>query len=291
MTMHVGRWLPLLAFGSLAWCGCGQTVEHRPDAGGSLGGNGASDSGASGGSAASGGDGGTGGCRWGGGASGCPPPKDCGDIGQPCCASYRASYAGCYKAGICWDGICRPDGKPCTDDAECFTGTCAMMPDGHKRCSGPCSASAGVSQPCIKGWACEPVDDAGAGFCLCASAGAESCNGKDDNCDGVIDDAPPGDDKLDCADPLVCASGQCTCLEADCKKLFPCGNSYCNPASEYCLQGLDAGSSSQCMALPAGCGATPTCACLANEPCGDWCFPANSGGYWAEGGLILSCGG
>jgi hypothetical protein len=71
--------------------------------------------------------------------------------------------------------------------------------------------------------------------------------------------------------------------------MFACGSHFCDPKTSYCQQQIsDIGgepTTYACLALPAGCGASPACACLAAEPCSNACTMVNGGG------LQLSCPG
>lgn len=68
---------------------------------------------------------------------------------------------------------------------------------------------------------------------------------------------------------------------------FACGAYFCSQKSEYCTKfSSDVGSEPDtfsCTPIPAGCGATPTCACLAGVTCGDVCAATN------DGGLQVTC--
>ncbi len=70
---------------------------------------------------------------------------------------------------------------------------------------------------------------------------------------------------------------------------FACGFKQCDLATQYCQRAAsDVGGEPDgfaCMPLPVGCGSTPTCGCLANEPCSELC----SGD--ATSGLQLTCPG
>jgi hypothetical protein len=56
---------------------------------------------------------------------------------------------------------------------------------------------------------------------------------------------------------------------------FACGNLFCEIGFQYCRRDLSdvAGLPDEysCKAVPASCGKTPMCSCLANEPCGQSC--------------------
>lgn len=70
---------------------------------------------------------------------------------------------------------------------------------------------------------------------------------------------------------------------------FACGAHFCNHGLDYCQRQVSdvAGypDEYQCIALPAACGATATCPCLAAEPCGTNCTTG------APGDLTLTCPG
>lgn len=71
--------------------------------------------------------------------------------------------------------------------------------------------------------------------------------------------------------------------------LFACGEHFCDLKTQYCQEQLTdvatEPNSYLCMALPAGCGASPSCACVVNEPCSNACTLQSSGG------LQLNCPG
>jgi hypothetical protein len=65
----------------------------------------------------------------------------------------------------------------------------------------------------------------------------------------------------------------------------PC--SACNPKKNYCQRTIGGPPGAmphyQCLALPAGCGDNPSCACLASVSCGAQCMGT------AEDGLMTTC--
>jgi len=69
-------------------------------------------------------------------------------------------------------------GADCQEDAECPCGPCIALADGRRACASRCDEG----QACLAGWECG--DD---GVCGCA-AGEETCNLRDDDCNGAIDD-------------------------------------------------------------------------------------------------------
>jgi hypothetical protein len=74
------------------------------------------------------------------------------------------------------------------------------------------------------------------------------------------------------------------------KGAFPCGQTFCDLATDYCqVAGSDIGGEPNgygCVPLPAACGDTPACDCLAAEPCFDF-----GCGTSPEGGLSITCPG
>lgn len=125
-------------------------------------------------------------CRYGGMACPCPPPSGCGHPGQPCCVGYVFYFDQCDPAqGVqCSGGTCRADGMPCTSDASCASGVCFKMPSGD-RCSSPCITDA----QCVAGWTCLALADAASSNVCHCTPSTETGNGKDDDCDGLIDEA------------------------------------------------------------------------------------------------------
>jgi hypothetical protein len=69
---------------------------------------------------------------------------------------------------------------------------------------------------------------------------------------------------------------------------FHCGGQFCAIGAEYCLDETGAvgpvDTAFSCAQLPPLCGASASCACLNDQPCG---FACDQG---ADGGLTLSCG-
>lgn len=82
-------------------------------------------------------------------------------------------------------------GAACADDSTCQSGVCVPLGNGQNACSKPCSEDANA---CLSGWTCI----SGFGACTCVYA-PESCNGKDDDCNGVVDDLPS--DAPECIPP------------------------------------------------------------------------------------------
>jgi len=82
-------------------------------------------------------------------------------------------------------------GAPCAADAECASLACLAG-----RCSAPCA----MASDCPPSWTCE------ASRCRCTPKATEVCNGRDDDCDGVVDNGAK------CSDVgYVCIDGACGC--------------------------------------------------------------------------------
>ncbi len=104
----------------------------------------------------------------------------CGAQGQACCESSQCKAdAGlsCKTGNICALETPAAQGQACVTDSDCQKSVCANIGD-HKACSQPCDAGSDCS---VSGWSCEVA----MAKCTC-SPSPEFCNGKDDDCDGVV---------------------------------------------------------------------------------------------------------
>ncbi len=106
-------------------------------------------------------------------------------------------------------------GTPCAKNADCASGYCTQVGgpiDGGWTgyvCSEACSTTAN----CIPGWTCAPIPGiASSNYCTCSYA-PESCNGKDDDCNGIVDDQPAAN--LSCGAGL-CVDAGCVCPDGGC---------------------------------------------------------------------------
>ncbi|MCC7541895.1 MAG: putative metal-binding motif-containing protein [Deltaproteobacteria bacterium] len=70
----------------------------------------------------------------------------------------------------------------------------------------------------------------------------ETCNGRDDDCDGLLDEVPAGEG-CDTGMPGVCAGGEMTCLEGvmTCRPRFTAGRESCNGLDDDCNGMVDDG--------------------------------------------------
>jgi len=159
----------------------------------------------------------------------------CGAHGQACCGSARCEAdAGlaCDKSNVCSLETPATQGQRCITAGDCAIDVCVAIGD-HQACSKYCSNDPGCA---IAGWTC----DAGTKQCTC-SPSSELCNGKDDDCDGIIDDNAAN---ADCDSQIagsLCNGAQCQCSAP----LTHCGNACVDLTSDAancggCGQGCSA---------------------------------------------------
>lgn len=168
----------------------------------------------------------------------------------------------------------------CGGDAENqggATGTSTTGTGGCTDCQGGGGAAAGgggcgPSDPCGVGEYCDYSDDlCGAGVSGTCKPRPGACPAVDEptcGCDGAVhgNACSANGDGTDVANSAGCQPPQ---------GMFECGAGFCQHGGDYCqVSTSDVGgepSSYGCKPLPAGCGATPTCGCVATEPCSSLC--------------------
>jgi hypothetical protein len=90
----------------------------------------------------------------------------------------------------------------------------ASVPDGYQLPDGFTPAICKKDKDCLDGQVCVQVADVGK-YCVpkgsvgCVPGSSETCNGKDDDCDGVIDNGTPCSDGNACNGLEQCVAGQC----------------------------------------------------------------------------------
>jgi hypothetical protein len=193
---------------------------------------------------------------------------------------YTGMPANTQGRGICrageqrcengvWGAICQGAVVPRTE-------TCNGLDDD---CNGNVDENpTGIGAPCTTGM--DGICEAGTRQCpsgstslVCVrtmSPGTETCNGADDNCDGMTDNVPVEDLRTNnmhcgmcgvaCTGGQVCCGGMCVPTNTN----THCGSCNACPMGQMCM----AGSPSMCVPIPdAGqmCGSNPPCA--SNQVC------------------------
>jgi hypothetical protein len=155
--------------------------------------------------------------------------------------------------------------KACETDADCEDGLCLVS----KHCSRACSASSQCPGP---GWDCGAETDGGPAHCLCTVTSAtDKCNGRDDDCDGVIDE------DAECDGAAQCVAGACACAAEN-----QCGTDCIDRRTDV----LHCGTCDHVCAESEVCTAG-ACAC-AGAVCGGTCFDTTSDSDHC-GGCATSC--
>ena len=219
----------LILASALMMTACFAPVDEGRDGGGGGGtaGGGVAGGGVAGGGVAGGGL--AGGGVAGGGSAG-------GAVGGGTGGGLRCSDAQCGVAQLCYDcgsfsacaDGCSPT-KPCPAGSQCVQTRqmCLMCPCPQSRCEAPACVDVDgdgyLPQQCqgIPGGDCAPFDPA-------VHPGArESCtNGKDDDCNGLVDAADPACGRLcgpaqSCASTLECRLGSTSCGSSGCCESCP----------------------------------------------------------------------
>jgi hypothetical protein len=110
------------------------------------------------------------------------------------------------EAGI--DFAAEKQGTVCSSTSTCPTGLCLPISAYRSACTVACASSS----DCLPGWTCNPVGGKSTKACQCV-VDSEVCDGKDNDCNGVVDDLGVTDPWCDwtVGAGFVCRSGTCAC--------------------------------------------------------------------------------
>jgi hypothetical protein len=131
----------------------------------------------------------------------------CGAWGQACCANDACEGELSCRTGICRSVANDGTGQPCALEIGCMNGPCIAVGD-----ASVCSAGCLSDGDCIAGWSCVPAIGPSGPFgfdeCQCTPS-LEVCDGKDNDCDGIVDDSSEG--AALCPSGQICEDGACGC--------------------------------------------------------------------------------
>ena len=111
--------------------------------------------------------------------------------GEPAASSPRGESAPLFPTDAGADaepvdaGPPRAFGVQCTDDDQCESRFCLA--------TGICSKSCGTATDCLAApeWSCLAVPAVGR-RCMCVATGTERCDGRDNDCNALVDDSCDG---------------------------------------------------------------------------------------------------
>ena len=139
--------------------------------------------------------------------AGTPPPADagCGSAGMPCCGGT------CFGSLVCESGdrcvVASDRGTDCRKNSECDERLCLPVEPSSDAGRNVCTTVCNDGGVCPAGWQCGPWPGVPVPICRC-SAVPESCNGLDDDCDGVVD-GPAAQAWCAASDGGACVAAAC----------------------------------------------------------------------------------
>jgi sulfatase modifying factor 1 len=201
--------------------------------------------------------------------------EPCGGKGEPCCDQIDCDEGLACSEELCQEHGSAKLGEACDRDLDCASSLCVDTGPASV-CSEACDGSAGS---CVAGWKCETGQSSSAGTCRC-DASKEVCDGKDNDCNGVVDDqelvdaacgkeikgavcgqdhscgCPAGETACDdvCVS-LETAPDNCGSCGHECGKELVCGGGECVPPS--CAAGLKCRDENCCVSLEVPGGTFP----------------------------------
>ena len=145
-------------------------------------------------------------------------------------------------SGAADGGIPTQIGKPCLKNSDCLSGYCTQVggPIDAGRTGYVCSEPCVAVTDCVPGWDCSPIPGiSSSDFCTCTYS-PEVCNGRDDDCNGIVDDEPAADQA--CGATSICDSdaGSCECSPVACNTATDGGATCCAgecTSSIFCAPG------------------------------------------------------
>ncbi|HWZ91047.1 MAG TPA: MopE-related protein, partial [Polyangiaceae bacterium] len=158
-------------------------------------------------------------------------------------------YQECALGTECGSTTCDAGRCTCTSDIQCAAGFLCGVGAGTRYCRPACTVGVGTCnksgiKKCGAGNGCCANDAAATCTALVAGTpGTETCNGLDDDCNGIIDDVPGGCQK-------TCTPELCNGLDDDCNGKVddnptdvgqPCGQpliGICVPGTTACVAGV-----------------------------------------------------
>ena len=158
-------------------------------------------------------------------------------------------YQECATGATCGSGTCDAGRCTCTGDVQCATGFLCGAGTGTRYCRPSCTVGVGTCnksgiKKCGAGNGCCANDAAATCTALTAGTpGTETCNGLDDDCNGIIDDVPGGCQKT--CTPEICNNQDDDCNGVKDDNLTdvgqPCGQpkiGICVPGTSACVGGV-----------------------------------------------------